>query len=104
MSDPVPGQTASAIFLSVSTSIATFTALLPSLSEVRKADHNDPDAVADVRMGELAASALVVGIGVIATGVAGSPAPVAASILCALALVAVYESVLSVKPNQVRKM
>lgn len=103
MSDAIPNQAASAIFLSVSTSVATFTALLPPLADVRKADHTNPDARADVRMGEIAASALVIGIGIVAASVAGNSAPVMASALCALALVAVYESVLRVSPNTMRK-
>ena len=102
MSEPLPSQAASAVLLSVSTGIATFTALLPSLSDVRKSSHADKDAVADVRMGELAASALVVGIGVIATGVAGSPAPLIASLVIAASLVAMYESVLSASPNTMK--
>lgn len=91
---PTNGQNASAILLSVSQSVVVFTALLPPFAEIRKADKNDKDMVNDVRLGELAASALVIGIGVIASGVVNSPAPVAASVVCALALVGMYEGVL----------
>jgi hypothetical protein len=62
---------------------------------VRKASPTDHDARADVRLGEAAASALVVGIGVIASGVTGTPGPAVASVLCALVLVGLYESVLA---------
>jgi hypothetical protein len=96
MSDaPVSGQTASAMLLAVSTSVATFTALLPPFAEVRKGNKADAMVREDVRMGELAASALVVGIGIMASGVAGSPAPAMATIVAALALVALYETALS---------
>lgn len=95
MSDaPVNNQSASAILLSVSQSVVVFTALLPPFAEVRKADKTDQDMMNDVRLGELAASALVIGIGMIASGVAGSPAPVLASAVCAVALVGMYEGVL----------
>lgn len=96
MSDaPVSGQAASATLLVVSSSIGTFTAFLPSFAEVRKGDKSDPSMREDVRMGELASCALVIGIGVMASGVAGSPVPAMASVVAALALVALYETALS---------
>lgn len=87
-------QNASAVLLSVSQSVVVFTALLPPFGEVRKGNVNDPDMRADVRLGEAAASALVIGIGLIASGVTGSPLPTVASAVCAAALVLMYESVL----------
>lgn len=95
MSDTPSGQAASAILLSVSQSVVVFTALLPPFADVRKGNKADPNMRDDVRMGELAASALVIGIGIIASGVAGSPTPAMASVLCAVALVFMYETVLS---------
>jgi hypothetical protein len=95
MTDKPSAQAASAILLSVSQSVVVFTALLPPFAEVRKGSKADPNMRDDVRLGELAASALVIGIGVIASGVADSPAPAMASVVCALALVALYETVLS---------
>lgn len=91
----VPSKDASAILLSVTQSVVVFTALLPPFSTVRKGDKNDPDMRADVRLGEMASSALVISIGLIASGVTGSPGPAMASVVCALALVAMYESVLA---------
>jgi hypothetical protein len=95
MTDKPSGQAASAILLSVTQSVVVFTALLPPFAEVRKGHKSDPNIRDDVRLGELAASALVIGIGVIASGVAGTPAPAMASVVCAFALVALYETVLS---------
>jgi hypothetical protein len=89
------GADASGVLLSVTQSVVVFTALLPPFSEVRKASPKDLDMRKDVRLGEAAAGTLVLGIGVIAAGIAGSPAPVIASIICALVLVAMYESVLN---------
>jgi len=95
VSDRPTGQEASALLLSVTQSIAVFTALLPPFAEVRKGNKADPSIRDDVRMGEVAASALVIGIGVIASGVAGSPTPAMASIACAGVLVFMYETVLA---------
>lgn len=95
MSERVPSNEASAILLSVTQSVVVFTALLPPFADVRKASPADRDARADVRLGEAAASALVIGIGVIASGVTGSPGPAVASVVCALVLVGLYESVLN---------
>lgn len=94
MSDKPSGQETSAILLSVTQSVAVFTALLPPFSDVRKANPADRDARADVRLGEAAASALVIGIGIMASGLTGTPAPAVASVVCALVLVGLYESVL----------
>lgn len=92
----------SAILLSVTQSVVVFTALLPPFTEVRKADKHDIDMRADVRLAEAAASTLVIGIGVIASSVTKSPAPAMASIVCALLLVGMYESVLNnVTPGQI---
>jgi hypothetical protein len=88
-----------AVFLSVSSAIGTFTSLLPSIQDVRKASKNDADARTDVRLGEIASTALVIGIGIVASSVAESPIPAMAGILTALALVALYESILTMNPN-----
>lgn len=88
-------QVASSVLLSVTTSVSTFTALLPPFSDVRKANKTDPDMRNDVRMGEAAASALVISIGLIASAMTDSHAPALVSVLAALILVAMYESVLS---------
>lgn len=83
-----------ATLLSVTSAISVFTSLLPNFADVRKASPNDPDMVNDVRLGELAASTLVVAIGLIGSSVTGSPAPTLVSIIAAVALVGMYESVL----------
>lgn len=81
--------------LSVTSGIQAFNSLLPRLSEVRKADPvNNPDIAADVRMGEVAASALTMGVGMIASSLTQSPLPAITGLVMALILVAVYESAL----------
>lgn len=75
-------------------SVVVFTSLLPPFADVRKASPMDHDMVNDVRLGEVAASALVIGVGVVASNVTGSSAPTIVSAIAAVALVAMYESVL----------
>lgn len=89
---------ASATLLSVTQSVVCFSSLLPPLSEVRKSV-GDEDTVNDVRIGEFAASALVVAIGVTASTLTGSPIPAMVSVLSAAALVVMYESVLATQPK-----
>lgn len=88
-------QVASSVLLAVTTSVSTFTALLPPFAEVRKANKTDPDIRNDVRMGEAAASALVISIGLIASAMVDNHMPALVSVVAALALVGMYESILS---------
>lgn len=86
--------------LSVTTGIQAFYSLLPRLSDVRKADPvNNPDVAADVRLGEVGATALTLGVGAIASSLTQSPLPAITGLLMALVLVGIYESALrSQKP------
>lgn len=88
-------QVASSVLLSVTTSVSTFTALLPPFAEVRKASKSDVDMRNDVRLGEAAASSLVISIGLIASAMTDSHMPAVVSVVAALVLVAMYETVLS---------
>lgn len=81
--------------LSVTSGIQAFATLLPKLSDVRKADPvRNPDIAADVRMGEIGASALTMGVGVIASSLTQSPLPAVTGLVMAAILIAVYESAL----------
>lgn len=76
--------------------VSAFTTFLPKFSDVRKANPADnPDLAADVRMGEIAAVTVSVGIGAIASSLTGSPVPVAVTIIVCLVLVILYESTLT---------
>lgn len=74
--------------------ISSFTQLLPPLSEVRKASKDDPNMAGDVRLGEIAAAALAIGVGAIASSVVGDPTPVVISAILALALICIWETAL----------
>lgn len=81
--------------LSVTTGVQAFYTLLPKLSEIRKADPvNNPDIAADVRMGEVGAVALTLGVGAIASSLTQSPLPAVTGLVMALVLVSVYETAL----------
>lgn len=90
----MPDITGTAL-LSVTQGISAFGAFLPKISEVRRADPvNNPDVAADIRMGEVAAATLTLGIGVIASSLTGSAVPVYTALLMATILVCLYESTL----------
>lgn len=81
--------------LAVTQGITAFNSMLPKISEVRKNHPADnPDFAADVRMGEIAASALTLGVGCIASSLTGSPAPTIVAALTCLVLIILYESTL----------
>jgi flagellar basal body L-ring protein FlgH len=81
--------------LAISQGINSFSQFLPKLSDVRRANINDnPDVAADVRMGEIAAVTLTVGVGAIVSSLTGSSAPAVVSVLVAGTLVCVYEATL----------
>lgn len=75
--------------------ISGFASFLPRLSEVRKANaETDTDMVGDVRLGEVAATAVSLGMGVIASSLTRSPIPMYAGAFVAIMLIIVYESAL----------
>ena len=100
----MPDITGTAL-LSVTQGIGAFGAFLPKISEVRRADPiNNPDVAADIRMGEVAAATLTLGIGVIASSLTGSPVPVYTALLMVVILVSLYESTLRAhRPFEVKK-
>jgi hypothetical protein len=95
MSLPNPEMFGPATF-AIGQSVASFQSFLPKFSDVRAknpADH--PDFAADVRMGEVAAFTVSMGIGLIASSLTGSPIPAAITLLVCIILVTLYESTLS---------
>ena len=82
--------------LAISQGVTAFLSFLPKLSEIRKADPaTDPGMVGDVRMGEVAATAVCVGVGTIVSSLTGSPLPAFVAVLVALVLICIYESALA---------
>jgi len=90
---------ASSTLLIVTASVTAFTSLLPEFSDVRKAT-GQADLTNDVRLGEVAAFGMVTAIGLTATSLTKSPIPAMVGIISAVALVVMYESVLSATPKE----
>lgn len=95
----VSGEIIGPATLSISQGIAAFFTFLPRLSEVRKATpEENPELAADVRIGEVAATAVCVGVGVITSSLTGSPVPAFVAVVVALVLIGVYETTLNTDP------
>lgn len=80
--------------------VGAFATFMPKFTEIRAAHPaNNPELAADVHMAEIAATALTVGVGAIASSLTGSPAPMIVGILTAFILVGLYEAALNADPN-----
>lgn len=92
---PVPSDALGPATLAITQSVSSFQFFLPKLSDVRRTDaaHN-PDMVGDVRMGEVAAATLCLGIGAMVSSLSGSPYPAMVSVLMVVILVCLYETAL----------
>lgn len=81
--------------LAITQSFTAFNALLPKFGDIHDKHPSTSPAFADeVRMGEIAASALSIGIGLIVSSLTRSSVPVTVSVIMALGLVTMYEKVL----------
>lgn len=78
----------------VSQAASAFSLYVPKLTDIRKASPNDPSMAGDVRMGEVAAVTLTLGVGVIASGLTGSPVPTFIAGFMCLVMIVLYESAL----------
>lgn len=75
----------------VTQSITSFGAFLPTFREISAADPNDTAFVRDVRLGEFAAVLLSLGIGGMTSALTGSPLPTTIAVITCAGLVALYE-------------
>lgn len=81
--------------LVVTQGISAFQAFLPKFSEVRAAHpENNPAVAADVRMGEVAAVTVTIGMGLICSSLTGSSIPAVVSVITCGILAVLYESTL----------
>lgn len=80
--------------LGVSAGIQAFQSMLPRITDIRKETTDNSSFAADVRLGEVAASTLTIGVGIIASSLTQSVIPVYTSMLMAIILIAIYESTL----------
>lgn len=91
MVDPV---TLSTTTIAMTTAVGAFYQMLPPISQVRRESEANPEFAADVRVGEVAASVIALGIGAIAGSLSQSATPVVVSIMLSASLVFLYETTL----------
>lgn len=76
----------------VTQGVVAYSLFLPKFTDVRRNNPLDhPDFAGDVRTGEVAATAVTLGVGAIASYYTGSPAPMATALFIAFIMVATYE-------------
>lgn len=79
----------------VTTALTAFNTFLPDLAEIRKADPQiDFDTVAHLRLGEVAAGGIVIGLGAIASALTKEPAPAMIALIAAAGMIFLYEMTL----------
>lgn len=83
--------TAASISLAIGQTVGSFTFFLPRLADVRQAARDDTLIRGDVRMGQVAAASLSIGIGAIMSQVTGNIYPIVVSSMVVLIIAAVYE-------------
>lgn len=79
------------VTLALTQAVSVFNAFLPPLTEVRRSSVGDRTALLDVRIGEVAAAAMVVGIGCVLSTLIGNSRPLVVSLLGAVGMMGVYE-------------
>lgn len=91
MSERVSPEMVGVITLALTQAVSVFNAFLPPLTEVRRSSIGDRTAYLDVRIGEVAASAMVIGIGAVLSTLVGNNRPMLVSIAGAIGMMGVYE-------------
>ena len=71
--------------------VSAFKSFLPSLAEVRR---GDSETKIDVRIGEIAACAITLTVGVLISTLENTATPVAIAVAICVVMVAIYETVL----------
>lgn len=86
--------------LAISQGFTAFSQFMPKLSDVRRADPKaDTGTAEDVRIGEIAAVSVTIGMGIIMSSLTGSPVPAFVAVIVSIGLVMLYESTLRRNPN-----
>lgn len=80
--------------LAATQGMTAFWQFMPRITDVRKADLDDPDVRGDVRYGEMAAVGVTMGTGVILGTITKSRAPVLVAMLVCAGFVFLYETAL----------
>lgn len=91
---PVSPETIGPATLALTQSVGLFQTFLPKFSEIQRGSISDTGLASDVRMGELAASTLALGIGAMTSSLVGSPVPMLISVVSIVGLITLYETAL----------
>lgn len=92
MNDP---GTLSAATVAIGQTVVAYSQFLPTLSQVRKTDRSDADMRGDVLLGQIAAGAVSMSVGVMLAWLTGSPAPVYAVLGVAIIIAITYQIALN---------
>lgn len=90
----VDGSIMAAATVSLGQSVSAYSFFLPPLREVRQAPVHDSTMRGDVRMGQVAAGIVSVGVGVMLSYLVGSAIPLAVAVLTAVMVAVIYETAL----------
>jgi hypothetical protein len=91
----VDGAIMAAATVSLGQSITAYSFFLPAIREVRQANPRDAQMRGDVRMGQLAAGAVSLSVGVMLAYLTGSIIPLAVTVLTGVVIAALYETALN---------
>lgn len=78
--------------ISIGTATSAFMGFLPKFSDVRRAEPDDEGMTKDIRLGQIAASSVAIGTGVIVSSITGSPVPAFVAVLMCVILVWCYQN------------
>lgn len=81
--------------ISIGQTVVAYQFFLPRITDVRKAAPNDPAMRGDVMLGQLAAGAVAISVGVLFAWMTGSPVPVYVTLFVALVIAAFYQFALN---------
>lgn len=90
---------ASMSILAMTQAIGTFTTFLPPLTEVRRKSIDTPSFALDVRVGELAAAGLTIGVGAMISSLTRTSTPTVIAAITAAGMITLYELTLRATPD-----
>lgn len=91
---PPDAGTSAAASIALGQTVGAYAYFLPPLREVRRAGSTDPQMRGDVRMGQIAAGALSLGVAAILANLTKSTVPVIGTLIVALIIAFLYETAL----------
>ncbi len=94
------GTVFSATMVPLTSAVGIFTGMLPDIKDVRKATRQDATMKHDMRVGQAAASVVVLSLGAAASHFSKSRLPLIASLIVVIGLVVMYETILTVTPPE----